>query len=282
MAYKIQLLDYLNPIEWSQAVWRLEGERPPEDDCDRELIHPVMLAHLPKNGITVDAGCGAGRWPIHLRRLGYRTIGIDISHQAGRLARATDPGLPISVADVRRVPLRDGSVDAVLSLGVVEHDEGGPLPALREIRRILKPGGLVILSVPYNNVFRRALVNRVQTWVTWRRRRAQMRLGFVEYRFTRREMRTFLREVGLEIVSDHPNDYLPPKNVGLWVDWQNVFFNPFVHRSREQIFHVPTPWAPLIGAILRVAPWLICGEVTFVAKRPETMSRVGTEDESQT
>ena len=267
MAYKVQLLDHLNPIEWSQAVWRLEGERPPEDDCDRELIHPIMLAHLPKDGITVDAGCGAGRWPIHLRRLGYRMIGIDISREAGRLARATDPGLPIGVGDVRRVPLRDGSVDAVLSLGVVEHDERGPLEALHEIHRILKPGGLVILSVPFNNLLRRALVNRMQTWMTWRRRRARMRLGFVEYRFTRREMRRFLGAAGFQILSSHPNDYLPPKNVGLWVDWQNLFFNPFLQRSREQIFHLPLAWAGLVGAILRAAPWLVCGEVTFVARR---------------
>jgi SAM-dependent methyltransferase len=266
MAYKVHLLDNLNPVEWSQAVWRLEGETPPSEDCARELIHPIMLEHLPKHGIILDAGCGAGKWPIHLRRLGYRVIGIDISPQAGKLARADDPQLPISIGDVRRVPLRDGSIDAVLSLGVVEHDERGPLEALRETRRILKPGGLLILSVPFNNLFRRALVNRMQSWVTWRRRRARMRLGFVEYRFSRREMRAFLGQTGFEVLSAHPNDYLPPKNVGLWVDWQNLFFNPFARRSRDDLFRLPRRWDRLVGGVIRVAPWLICGEVTFVAR----------------
>src|SRR5581483_3556657 len=166
MAYKIHLLDNLNPIEWSQAVWRLEGEVPPTEACDRELIHRVMLDHLPKEGLIVDAGCGAGRWPIHLRRLGYRVMGVDISRQAVDIARADDPGLPMMLGDVRRIPLRDGSVDAVLSLGVVEHDERGPHEALRETRRILKAGGLLILSVPFNNLLRRLVVNRMQTWVT--------------------------------------------------------------------------------------------------------------------
>ena len=70
MAYKIYLLNNLSPIEWSQAVWRLEGAVPTSEDCDRELIHDVMLRHLPQGGLIADAGCGAGRWPIHLRRLG--------------------------------------------------------------------------------------------------------------------------------------------------------------------------------------------------------------------
>ena len=102
MAYKIYLLDNLSPIEWSQAVWRLEGAVPTSEDCDRELIHDVMLRHLPQDGLIADAGCGAGRWPIHLRRLGYRVVGIDISPEAGRAARAEDSGLPITVGDVRR------------------------------------------------------------------------------------------------------------------------------------------------------------------------------------
>jgi SAM-dependent methyltransferase len=266
MAYKIYLLDNLNPIEWSQAVWRLDGEAPPTEDCDRELIHRVMLQHLPKQGLTLDAGCGAGKWPIYLRSLGYRVMGIDISHNAGKLARAGDPALPIGVGDVRKIPLRDHSVDAVLSLGVVEHDERGPLEALRDTHRILKRDGLLILSVPFNNLLRRLLVNRMQSWVTWRRRRARMKLGFVEYRFSRREVRDFLRETGFEIVSAHPNDYLPPKNVGLWVDWQNLFFNPFLKRSRDDLFRLPSPWGRIVGVVTRVAPWLICGEVTVVAR----------------
>src|SRR5439155_562338 len=203
MAYKIYLLDNLSPIEWSQAVWRLEGAVPTSEDCDRELIHDVMLRHLPQDGLIADAGCGAGRWPIHLRRLGYRVVGIDISPEAGRAARAEESGLPITVGDVRRVPLKDGSVDAVLSLRVVEHDERGPDEALREARRILKPGGLLILSVPFNNLFRRVLVNRLQSWVTWRRRRALMRLGFVEYRFTRREVRECLQRTGFRVGDAH-------------------------------------------------------------------------------
>ena len=266
MAYKIYLLDNLSPIEWSQAVWRLEGAVPTSEDCDRELIHGVMLRHLPQGGLIADAGCGAGRWPIHLRRLGYRVVGIDISPEAGRAAHAEDPGLPITVGDVRRVPLKDGSVDAVLSLGVVEHDERGPDEALREARRILKPGGLLILSVPFNNLFRRVLVNRLQSWVTWRRRRALMRLGFVEYRFTRGEVRDFLERTGFRVLAAHPNDYLPPKNVGVWVDYQNLFFNPFQRRAREELFVLAGMKGKIAAGVTRWVPWLVCGEVTFVAR----------------
>src|SRR5262249_28602307 len=162
-----------------------------------------MLRHLPRDGVIADAGCGAGRWPIHLRRLGYRVVGVDISREAGREARARDPGGPIAVGDVRSLPLKDRSVDAGLSVGVVEDDESGPDAAVREARRILKPGGLLILSVPFNNLFRRVLVNHLQSWATWRRRRALMRLGFVEYRFTRREVRAFIERAGFHVIAAH-------------------------------------------------------------------------------
>src|SRR5262245_57497157 len=189
MSYKVYLLDALTPVEWSQARWRLEGATIPVDDCREERIHDVITANLPRAGRIVDAGCGSAKWPIHLRRLGYDVVGIDLSAEACRVARANDPTVVLAVADARRLPFADGSVDGVLSLGVVEHDERGPLAGLREVRRILRPGGVLVLSVPFNNVLRRLIVNRLQSFVTWRRRRARWKLGFVEYRFSEREVR---------------------------------------------------------------------------------------------
>ena len=169
-------------------------------------------------------------------------------------------------ADGRFTPLRTGSVDAVLSLGVVEHDEAGPLPGLREIRRILKPGGLLVLAVPFNNLFRRLLVNHLQTWVTWRRRRLHMSLGFAEYRFTTRELRQFLGASGFATVATHPNDLLPPRVMGLWVDRANLVVNPLATPAGQQQFVIPGPQGRIARALVRLVPWLVCGEVVFVAR----------------
>jgi SAM-dependent methyltransferase len=267
MSYKIYLFDALNAVEWSQVAWKLEGRKVSLEDCTRERIHDVMLQHLPKDGLIVDAGCGVARWPIFLRRAGYEVVGIEYDHEACKIAKENDPGLGVFRADVRATPFKDDSVDAIISLGVVEHDEAGPLQALREAYRILKPNGLLILAVPYNNLWRRFFLNHVQTLVTAKRRRVGWKLGFAEYRFSKPEVRSFLRQARFEVVSDHPNDLDPPKNMGLWVDYNNIFMNPFRSLGVDELFILPRMKGRLAALAVRFVPWMVCGEVVFVARK---------------
>ena len=267
MSYKVFLFDALSPVEWSQVAWKLEGQTVSTDDCRIEFIHDVLLANLPHDGMILDAGCGVARWPIYLRRRGFRVFGIEYSHDACRIATANDPGLQVVRADVRRKPLRDASVDAVLSLGVVEHDEAGPDAAMREIHRVLKPGGTLILAVPYNNWWRRAVMNRLLSAITERRRQRQWRLGFAEYRFDAREVREFVERAGFDVSSMHPNDLRPPKNMGLWVDYNNVIMNPLKALPPESLFILPGLKGTIARALTRWVPWLVCGEVIVVARR---------------
>jgi SAM-dependent methyltransferase len=236
------------------------------DDCLIEMIHDVVLEHLPKDGVTVDAGSGVCRWPIYLRRCGYRVVGLEFNHDACVIARENDPGLGVVRGDVMNKPIKDGSVDAVLSLGVVEHNEPGPIDALREIHRILKPDGVLILAVPYNNPWRRLVMNPLLDYVTEKRRRASWKLGFAEYRFSRPEVRGFLQQSGFRVVSAHPNDLRAPKNMGLWVDYNNFFMNPFHRLDPRDLFILPGWRGKIAAALVRWAPWLVCGEVIFVAR----------------
>jgi len=266
MSYKIHLLDALTPVEWSQATWKVERTSVPVDDCTEEWLHPRLLDALPRDGLCVDAGCGSAKWPIHLRRLGFNVVGVDVSRDACALARETDPGLGVTVGDVRRLPLRSGSVDALLSFGVVEHDERGPDEALAEARRVLRDGGLLVLSVPCDNWIRRTVTNRIMDRVTRRRRASGMQLGFVEYRFSADEVRAFVTRAGFRVVSVFPNDYRAPRAVGLWVDWQNITFDPFRKLDPETMFQLPGTWGRIASAILQRIPWLACGEVVVFAR----------------
>jgi SAM-dependent methyltransferase len=262
MPYRIDLWASLSPIEWSQAGWKIGGN----EECQAELIHDVLVAHLPRDGLIIDAGCGTAKWPIYLGRAGYRCIGAEISGEACLAARAVDPGVRLVRADTRRAPFRTGSADAVLSLGVVEHDEAGPQEGLRELRRILKPGGILVLAVPFNNWFRRLVVNHLQTRVTRKRRRAGIALGFAEYRFSMAEVQRHLADAGFEIVASYPNDLRPPKVMGLWVDRDNLVTNPFVDAGPKELFVIPGWGGRLARLALDVAPWLVCGEAAFVAR----------------
>ena len=80
---------------------------------------------------------------------GAEPFGVDISPPTVRLARDAfaDAPLRAAAADVRALPYRTGSIDAVYSMGTIEHfDETEH--AIGEISRVLKPGGRAIVGVP--------------------------------------------------------------------------------------------------------------------------------------
>src|SRR5256886_15045183 len=62
---------------------------------------------------------------------------------------------PLGVMELRALAVRDGALAGYISLGVVEHDAGGPDAILAEACRVLAPGGVLLVSVPYVNGVRR-------------------------------------------------------------------------------------------------------------------------------
>ena len=93
--------------------------------------------------VVVDAGCGEG---FHLEQLRRslpcgRLYGFDVSKPATRLAARTYPQITWAVANVvRRIPVRDGGVDVLVSIFAPRSPS--------EIHRVLKPGGLALLVIP--------------------------------------------------------------------------------------------------------------------------------------
>jgi SAM-dependent methyltransferase len=113
----------------------------------RRLILRAELDRLPlRAGARVlDAGCGSGRTLQDLRVYG-EVSGIELSPIAVEQARARRLG-EIRVGRVEELPWPDGSFDLVTCLDVLEHTADDGL-ALRELRRVVKPGGWLVLTVP--------------------------------------------------------------------------------------------------------------------------------------
>jgi SAM-dependent methyltransferase len=103
---------------------------------------------IPPGARILDAGSGAGEWVAFLHEQGYRAEGLDYSAQLVERARRMYPDLSWRVGRVQALPYDAGSFDALISWGVIEHDEAGPAAALSEFGRVLKPGGIVVVTVP--------------------------------------------------------------------------------------------------------------------------------------
>lgn len=126
-------------LEWSAAI---AGE-----PSDRFLDD--LLARLPERARALDLGCGAGR---AARRLGERceVLGVDISQEQLRLARAHAPAATFVHGDFVSLEFPAGSFDAVVALYSIVHvprDEHAAL--FGRIRGWLKPGGLFLASLSH-------------------------------------------------------------------------------------------------------------------------------------
>lgn len=131
------------------------------------LARALELAAIEPGQTVVDLGCGRGEAAAHAARLGASVVALDYSLDALDLSRATSavvagavegtvvagaaiPGarcrVDVAAADATALPLADGCADRVLWLDVVEHLHAWQVrAALGEVRRILRPGGIVVI-----------------------------------------------------------------------------------------------------------------------------------------
>jgi SAM-dependent methyltransferase len=118
----------------------------------------VAAAPHPLGGRRVlDAGAGTGLASCALLRAGARPVALDLSLEMLRWRRDQRP--PAVAGELSRAPLGSGSVDDAVAAFVLNHLPE-PLPALRELARVVRPGGAVLATV-YANSFVSPLRDRV-------------------------------------------------------------------------------------------------------------------------
>jgi SAM-dependent methyltransferase len=137
----------------------------------RELADPVL-----------DLGCGTGRMLRRPLLRGRRAVGVDLVAEGLRAAGRTRPGPALVQASALPLPFADGTFGAVLLLDVLEHVDDRAV--LREVLRVLRPGGSVLISVP------------ACPWL-WSHR--DVAAGHLR-RYRRRELRALLAELRLRVL----------------------------------------------------------------------------------
>lgn len=141
---------------WKQQDWRPDdaGVRPEEEN--------LIERHFGNSEEVLDYGCGSGvRYGMWLKSLGHGYHGCDISDEA--LEQARGHGLdvhPIRPED-GSTSLQSGSFSRIMCMEVLEHLES-PENALSEIRRLLRPDGIFICSVPNPGIW----FNRIEFLLT--------------------------------------------------------------------------------------------------------------------
>jgi ubiquinone/menaquinone biosynthesis C-methylase UbiE len=134
---------------WHQRIYQSD---PTHDDSDapwyrlvREYIGDVSARRV------LEIACGRGGYTAELARRGALTIGCDFSssaiHAAQEKLRASSGSALLSQADAQRLPFRDCCFDLILSCETIEHVPD-VCAALREMHRVCKPGGRLLLTTP--------------------------------------------------------------------------------------------------------------------------------------
>ena len=230
---------------------------------ENRTIIEVFDKYIPSNSKVLEGGCGLGAWCEWLEQKGHEVIGIEYYKEIVTKAKKLKPCVAVELGDVTSLRFPDSSFDAYLSLGVIEHFETGPQNALNEAMRILKPGGLAFITTPYLNVFRRLISHPIRDIYFLIRVLQGRKKYFWEYRYTKKELTTYIRDAGFEIIYVGVDDFNRDKtnsHMGLWGDW-------FFLRNKKGVQFELNKLGRIILRGLRIFPpsWH-CSGIIVVAK----------------
>lgn len=158
-------------------------------------LEEVFTKYLPTDERILEAGCGPAYFVLALQKRGYHVEGVDWAKQTIEKVQHIFPDLPIRSGDVCALDVEDGFYGAYISLGVVEHRAAGPEPFLTEAFRVLRPGGVAILSVPWFNPLR-----RMKAWAGCFNGNDIQGMEFYQYAFSTGEMKNYIAAAGFKVV----------------------------------------------------------------------------------
>ncbi len=170
----MQAEEYGRMFQFETDYWWFVGRR--------RLVMRLLESHLKLgSGWLLDAGCGTGALLSELQQRASHVVGLDLEPLALRYARQRGE-FALVQARLEALPFRSDTFDAITALDVLEHLPDDR-PALRELRRVLKPDGVLIITVPAYRFL-------------W----SKHDIALHHYRrYTARELRARLHEAGFEV-----------------------------------------------------------------------------------
>jgi N-acetylglucosaminyl-diphospho-decaprenol L-rhamnosyltransferase len=219
-AHRIPVVERLLGLYWRLARWTLgrvvaaQGDRLPcramatavtstpagyvPFDPRPAGAHAKLLELVPRGARVLDAGCSTGYLAEQLVGRGSSVVGLELDPVAGQAAERWCEQVLVGDFETMELPFAEQTFDVVLCGDIVEHLRD-PGAALARVRPLLKPGGRLVLSTP-----------NVANWSV----RASLLAGRFEYTerglldrthahlFTRRSLRSCLRDAGYEVIAE--------------------------------------------------------------------------------
>ena len=161
-------------------------------DAERKI--GIVARHCALSDADVlEMGCATGETCYVVSQTGARVAGCDLSAEAIRLARSRYPRLDFRVGSAEEIPFPDHSFDVILAFELIEH-LSSPTKFISQVRRLIKPGGILVLTTPNADCGKRV------GWHRW--------TGFLTsfehlYFFSPRSLNRILSQQGLSILCSY-------------------------------------------------------------------------------
>jgi SAM-dependent methyltransferase len=188
-------------LSYCTELWREAGETSYTRESRGHLPHQLRQTFrrwAKPGGRTLEAGCGLGHFTVAAKALGYGAEGLDWSAETIEKLRYRLPWITWHVGDVRNLQFPGETFDTVYSPGVCEHFDEGPVTVLLETRRILRSGGIAVVSTPCFNTWLQRHPEHVSA------RGDAAGTEFYQYAFTPDGMAKLLERLGFEVLQVRP------------------------------------------------------------------------------
>lgn len=227
-----------------------------------------VTKYVPRFGKVLEGGCGTGRYIFYLRRLGIDIEGIDFSDRVienlEKVKNSIDPNAVFFKGDITRLPYQDNSLSGYISLGVLEHFIEGPQKPIQEAYRVLRPGGIAIITTPnvsYMVMYRKAILELKKII----KKAFFLKTGiepFFQHEYTPGKLKRYMQQQGFHVSRAEGCDLLYPscergnfKGVNLskgtpayW--FANTFENTWIKRFGAQTVTISVKTAPTMHCFL--------------------------------